>query len=86
MANHRVEIHCIHFVSMNLTNVSSLQMWPVLDAVSHRKVGMRQIKQISEKWVSYGVPLREAHFGVQTLNWSTHFQLESPEIKKVCAT
>ncbi len=23
----------------------------------------------------------EAHFGVQCLNWSTHFQLESTEIK-----
>ena len=28
------KIHCIHFVSMNLANMSSLQMWPVLDAVS----------------------------------------------------
>ena len=28
------KIHCIHFVSMNFANISSLQMWPVLDAVS----------------------------------------------------
>ena len=27
------KIHCIHFVSMNLANMSPLQMWPVLDAV-----------------------------------------------------
>ncbi len=29
-------IHCTQFVSMNLENTSSLQRWPVLNAVSHR--------------------------------------------------
>ena len=28
------KIHCIHFISMDLANMSSLQMCPVLDAVS----------------------------------------------------
>ena len=28
------KIHCIHFVSMNLANMSSLQMWLLLDTVS----------------------------------------------------
>ncbi len=31
-------IFCTHFVSMNLENMSSLQKWPVLDAVSHDSV------------------------------------------------
>ena len=28
------KIHCTHFISMDLANMSSLQMCPVLDAVS----------------------------------------------------